>query len=521
MRHARAPEGAGGGDPWWVARCSAVSGPALSGIVAASLVLAGIVVGAAAHGVTPIGAVSAQVRTAELVCPGPVDRFPGARSTVSVAALPPQFASPPAVVPSDAGSGLRGTATISDLVSPGRNRARRNTPGVVRVDLAGPVATASVVRGTGDLAPGLAAEVVTEPGSGAGSGLSAATCTPPSTSSWFVGASTSAGRRDRLLLMNPEATPASVDLRLWDAGGRVDAPNATDITVPAGGVVSIPLDGMAPGHQRLAVEVITTSGAVSAALHDLDALGSTVNGDDWIAPGPSPQRDLVIPGLPDGTSSRKLYLAAPDGSDAIVKVRLLTTDNDFAPAGADTVALSGGRVGEYDLSASGGGQPMAAVITADRPVVASVRSVRTENGASDTAWSTAAGPLSSSAVVADGRGGTAGVTTLLLTAPTGVAGVVELAVHSGSGPPRRSEVRIPADRVVSITVAGHGAHFAVVVTPMPGSGPVVGARVLRVGRSGLTVTPLLSGREAVVIPAVVPDVTAVTSGSGRKGGTGT
>jgi hypothetical protein len=100
-----------------------------------------------------------------------------------------------------------------------------------------------------------------------------------------------------------------------------------------------------------------------------------------------------------------------------------------------------------------------------------------------------------------------------------VAGVVGLAVYTGSGPPRRSEVHIPADRVVSVVVSGPAPHFAVVVTPMPGSGPVVGARVLRVGSSGLTVTPLLGGRDAVVIPAVVPDVTAVT-GEGRRSRSG-
>jgi hypothetical protein len=294
-------------------------------------------------------------------------------------------------------------------------------------------------------------------------------------------------------------------------------PNSTDLAVPAGGVVSLPLDAMAPGHQRLAIAVTTTRGAVAAVLHDLDGTGATVNGEDWMAPVANPDRRLLIPGLPDRSSVRKLYLVAPGDSDAIVRVRLLTADNDFAPAGADTVVLPAGKVGEFDLSTAAGGQAATALITADRPVLASVRAVRAERGGTDFAWATPAPQLTGGAVVVDGRSGPAGATALLLAAPV-TGGSVSVQMYVGTAPPRTTLVRIPPDRAVSVDEASGGAgRFTLRITPQPGSGPVYGERVLRSGTAGLAITPLRSARVSVIVPAVVPDVTVVTSGSvGRR-----
>ncbi len=297
--------------------------------------------------------------------------------------------------------------------------------------------------GKDGLAPGLAAELVTDPGSGAGNAVSATPCAAPAVTQWFVGAATTTGRRDKLVLANPETSPAAVDLRFWDETGPVNVPNSTDVAVAPGGVVTLPLDTMAPDHQRLAIEVSTTRGAVAAALHDLDAVGAVVNGDDWMVPVTNPDRDLVIPGLPDRTSVRKLYLAAPGESAAIVRVRLLTADNAFAPAGADTVVVGAGKVGEYDLSAAGAGQAAAVVVSADRPVLASVRAVRAEHGGQDFAWAAPVPPLSGAATVPDGRSGPAGATALLLAAPRS-GGLVRCAAVRRTGAPRSTLVPDPA-----------------------------------------------------------------------------
>jgi hypothetical protein len=480
-------------------------GAVQSGLVAGLLVVAATAVGVVGHGATPVRAGTDEVRTADLVCPGAVDRMPGARSTISLSALPPDAAA------------ATGSVTLRDLASGNTARGGLNKPGTTEVDTSKDAAPALLVRGKDGLAPGLAAELVTDPGSGAGNALSATPCASPAVAQWFVGASTTAGRRDKLVLANPDTSPAAVDLRFWDETGPVQVPNSADLAVPAGGVVTLPLDVMAPGHQRLAIEVSTSRGAVAAALHDLDAVGAVVKGEEWMVPVTNPDRELVIPGLPDRTSVRKLYLAVPGESAAIVRVRLLTADNAFAPAGADTVVLAAGKVGEYDLSAAGGGQAAAVVVSADRPVLASVRSVRTEHGGQDFAWAAPVPPLSGAATIPDGRSGPAGATALLLAAPR-AGGVVRVQLYAGTGAPRSTSVRIPPDRTVSVDQASGGTgRFTLVVTPQPGSGPVYGERVLRTGGSGLAITPLRSSRVSVVVPAVVPDVTVVTTGAaGRR-----
>jgi hypothetical protein len=379
----------------------------------------------------------------------------------------------------------------------------------VGLDVAPATVPAQLARGAGSLAPGIAAEMLTQADSGPARGLSGASCVLPGTRFWFVGASTGGGRRDRLVLTNADATPAVVSLRLLTDGGPVEVPNSTDISVAPGSAREIPLDGMAPGRARLTVGVVVTRGRVAAALHDQDTPGTASNGIDWIAPAPEPARTVVIPGVPDGTLGRRLQLVAPD-SDAIVNVRLISKDNDFVPAGVDTLALEAGKVAEFDLSPAAGTQAVGVVITSDQPVLGAVRVTRTAGPVTDVAYATAAAPLSTPATLPDGRGGTWWRTRLLLTAPAGAATViVRPLLASGPGPER--VVTIAAGRTLSIDPETTGAdRYAVVVTPQPGSGPVYAARVLRANASDITIVPLLGGRFTVVLPRVVSDLTATT-----------
>jgi hypothetical protein len=475
------------------------SGPAQAAVMAGVLLFAAVVVGLAGHAADPVRAGTDEVSSADLVCPGVVDRLPGARSTLTVAALPPD-------------SAATGAMTVTDLAAGAPVRGSSSKPGVSVIDTSKDGAPAVLIRGRDGLAPGLSGESVIEPTTGAGNALSATTCAQPGISQWFIGASTALGRRDRLVLANPAPVPASVDLSFWADTGPLSEPNSADIAVPANGATTLPLDVMAPGHERLAIQVTASRGAVAASLNDLGAVGATVNGDDWLAPVVGPDRSLVLPGLPDRTTARTLYLATPGDRDAIVKVRLLTADNDVAPAGADTVTVQAGRVGEYDLSAAAAGQAAAVVVTSDQPVLASVRSTRAEGGGTDFAWAGAVPALSGPAVLPDARSNAAGATSLLLAAPRG--GTIHVALRLPNGTTRSTDVRIPADRAVALPEATGGTgRFSVIVTPAAGSGPVYAASVLRLGPSGITVVPLLPERVSVVVPAVVPDVTVVTAGN--------
>lgn len=476
-----------------------LTGPVAAAGVAVMLAVAALVVqvlgGSGAGSIEPI---TDEVRTAELACPAPVVTGKTADTQVTVVAPP-----------TDSGKAA-GSATLADLDKPDQGRARLATPGRVDVRAGNPLLPAQVARGTADLAPGLAAEVLTDVNSGSSRGLAAVSCAAAGVSAWFVGASTAAGRRDRLVMTNPEGTAALVNLRFWNENGPVEAPpNSTGIDVPAAAVVAIPLDGMTAGHQRLAIEVRALRGRVAAAVHDIDAPGIAARGIDWIAPAVAPARTIVIPGLADGKLGRRLQIFTPGDIDAIVKIRLLTADNSFAPAGLDTIELPARRVADFDLGKAAGTAAAAILVTADRPIVAAVRVTRADKKVADVAYATAATALTTPSTLPIGRGPQGSSTRLILAAPRGDAELtLTLVLPTGAGPP--TTVRIPAGRIVVVDPAPKGGvAYSVVITPGQSSGPIYAARILRVGATDLTITPLVPGRFTVAIPGIEPDLTAV------------
>ncbi len=492
------------------------AGPKAVGAVAGGLALVALIVqvvgGSGAGSIEPI---VDEVRTAELACPEPVITGSAARNAVTMVA--PEAAAELAQAEAAGSKGTAdgsepartGSATLTDLGKAGSARAKLSAPGRTVLD-AGKVSAPLLARGTGTLAPGLSAELVTTGRSGTARGLEAVSCAAAHPTAWFVGASTAAGRRDRLVLTNPEGTPAVVDLRFWNDAGPVPAPpNSTGIDVPALGAVSIPLEGMTAGHQRLGISVSATSGRVSALVHDIDERGVQPRGVDWIAPAPSPARTIVIPGLPDGKLGRSLQLLVPGETDAIVNLRLLTPDNSFAPAGLDNVEVKAGQVGEYDLTTAAGTSASALVVTSDRPVVAVVRQTRSAKGAADVAYATAAPALTSPAAIPAGSGPAGTTTRLILVAPRGDAEVV-LTVLTPTGAAAPTTVKIPAGRAVLVDPAPKGGtNYSLLIAPATASGPVHAARILRGGAADVAITALVSGRYTVSIPGIEPDLTAV------------
>ena len=164
------------------------------------------------------------VSSAALVCPDPSALGPGSTTDVTFAA--PRIAGTTSV----AGRHRRG----------GRARPGRRAP-AARWTTAGrwgasrssrPTPRRCVVRTLGSLAPGLAATQVTRSTEGDAQGLAATTCTEAGTSAWFVGVGTEIGHRPRLYLVNPEQTPAELDVVLFGPAGPVDAPAARNLVVP-------------------------------------------------------------------------------------------------------------------------------------------------------------------------------------------------------------------------------------------------------------------------------------------------
>lgn len=493
-RRAAAPAG-GARSPNEVLLRVLADGRLSAGAVAGGLLVLALIVQLAGGGAATVRATSDDVRAAVLACPA-APALGAAADRLTVAAAPAEPKT------------TKGAMRVDELPADTDPKLRRTSPGIARVDLSGTKSPAAVVRATGGLAPGLVAERASAITEGPARSLSTVTCTPAGASAWFVGASTLSKHQSRLVLTNPEGTPASVGLEFWDSDGAVEVPNTDEIEVPARSVRIISLDGLVPDRKRIGLGVEVSTGQVAAALHMAEISG---RGADWLDPLVSPARRLVLPAIAAEADDRKLFLMAPGDRDAIVKVRMLGQDNEFAPAGADVVELRAGQVKELNLNAADPGRALTAVINADVPVVAAIRTVATVGSAPEQAWTGPAAELTGPTTIADGRGGSAGRTRLLLAAPAGDV-TLTLTLHVGKAEPKTRTVKVAAGRTLVLDPGGKGVNrYTVTLAPTSGSGPVHIARMLRIDDAGWTVTALDSARLTVQLPAVVPDLSAATA----------
>lgn len=351
-------------------------------------------------------------------------------------------------------------------------------------------------------------------------GLSAITCQPPTTAAWLVGGGTQPGRRARLLLANPTAAPAVVDLTVLGPDGRLDAPAGQGLLVPAGGRRVVLLDALAPDLGALAVHVVARSGRVAASLHDEVLRGLEPGGTDSIAPSAGPSRRQVVPGLsivasddpgddPGDAGADVVRVAVPGTSDAVIRVRLLGADGPVALPGAVRTVAAGAVV---DLPVTGV-RPgtYTAVVEADVPVVAAGLVGRESPGAAELAWSASAGAVRDLVAVATPAGDGL-VRILALGAPEGaVVTVLPLGRDGSPGAPRRLVVTAGTTRTLPLD----DGTAAVLVRP-EASGVHL-ALLMSADRGGLVAAASVRppAPADVQAPVVVEDPTA---GLGRRRG---
>lgn len=340
--------------------------------------------------------------------------------------------------------------------------------GAWRVDVRGP------------LAAGVAADQLSRVLAGPLRGLSSASCTAPSTDTWFAGFATDVGQHSHLLLTNLDDVPAVVQIDIWGPGGEVGGRGSVGVTVDPHKQSTLQLDEIAPGLSAGAIHVTTSAGRVASAVAYDAQDGSLPLGIDWVPATQGPARNLVIPGLVGGAGPRSLLLAVPGEEDADVTVKVVRPDGSFAPEGAPPVTVTAGTVESVDLSSALEGQPGALVVTSTEPVVAAaVASIPGTDGTADIAFSAAALPLSAPAGVPGNLGGGTRHTQLLLTAPDEDATVTIRALSRDGSEGVSKRVQVPAGTTQPVDVAGmtKDDHAGLIVVPDKGS-VVYGARVL-------------------------------------------
>jgi hypothetical protein len=336
------------------------------------------------------------------------------------------------------------------------------------------------VIASGTMAQAIEAEVAQS------SGLAGVRCGQPGSDIWFVGPGRQNGAAQiQLDLMNVDSLAASVNVSLITDAGPVQAGDGSAITVAPHQTVTESLASAAGDSSVVAIEVHTSIGRVSA---NVSESGSSHGGTtSWLPSAAEPTTQLVIPGVPS-SSNAGLFLAVPGSSNAKVNVLAITPQGNYRPFGAQTIDLPS-QSASYVALTPLGGTAAALEITSNVPVTAAVL----VPGSSTNAYTAATGPIVEQAVVAGNTDGSGYAASVVLSAPAGAARVRLTEIPEGQSTGSASQeaanqgaasqvMSVQAGHTLDVPVkappgARHGAAFAIVITPLAGSGPLYGARV--------------------------------------------
>ena len=326
-------------------------------------------------------------------------------------------------------------------------------------------------------------------------GFAATACGEAVADAWLVAGATTLGRSGLVLLSNPTAVSATVDVRVIGETGPVEAPSALGVIVPPGSQRVLSLAGLAPNVASPVVHVTSAGGAIAASLEHSVVVGLAPAGIELTGPTAAPATSQVIAGFvvpqtggvgasedhADGDDHPAVRLYAPGGEAAEVSIALVPESG----SGGTTIeaTMEAGRALDVPLGVLDEGVYTVRV-ESDAPVVAAARATvggtqgQTDAAApSDLAWTVATAPLLDTAVVAVPDGPSP---TLWLVNPDGEAVDVTVTLDG-------------AERTVSVPGAG-GASV-----PLDG----VTAAVLG-GSSGLHATVAFSGDDALASFGVQP-----------------
>jgi hypothetical protein len=475
----------------------------LAGAVAALAVLTGaaVVSGAGGKDTAPVAsAARLPVQRSNLLCPAP---------SASEFANTTYTSFTPQTVGGAAGTGsARLVPTTAKAKAPATLTAA-GKPVTGSTDK--PDAPALIGTADGPLAPGWTVQQTTVVDTGAGRGLLGASCVAPDSEFWFAGASTDASRQDYLHLVNPDDTPAVVDVELYGKDGLLKASTGDGITVPGKTEKPVLLSTLvADKLSDLTVHVVARSGRVGAAVQAVDKkLGS-----DWLTPSADPATTLVLPGIPADAASVRLVVYAAGADDADLTLKLATSTGLITPAGHETLHVKSGMASAVDLGDLTKGDAGSLVIGssdvhAPVPVVAGLRVTRGKGSKQEMAFLPATPRIDTRATVADNR---AKGSTLSLVATDKDASVkITSSAGSSGGTAVTKTVTVKAGTTLALPpqqpASGKGS-FAVTVEPVSG-GPLYASRMLALPLDGVpmfTIQPLPDDRGMVEVPEAGSDL---------------
>jgi hypothetical protein len=224
-----------------------------------------------------------------------------------------------------------------------------------------------------------------------------------------------------------------------------------------------------------------------------------------------PGTRMVIPGMPPTAGTRQLFVAVPGTQDAHITLSAVTDKGTYHPTGGGGLDIPGGSVAQLSLSS------LSAIygalqISSNVPITASLL---TPGGPKGTpgAFTAATPAVQEQGLVATNVSGGGAISSLVLSAPGRAARVRVTEIGPAGGQAQATPgtvVTVPAQHSVLQqlkTPAGahRGSAFAVIVTPLPGSGPLYAGRVIMSSGKGAvlqSVLPVSSALTVVPLPGV-------------------
>ncbi|CAN2216131.1 Protein of unknown function DUF5719 [Candidatus Nanopelagicaceae bacterium] len=221
------------------------------------------------------------------------------------------------------------------------------------------------------------------------------TCLAPVTSQWFVGATADVTSKGTLTLVNSGLGKALIAVTVFTENG---AQADQLIAVKANSFTAISLATLAPGSQSLAIHVVPQTGRVNAFVTDERGRGLQALGGDTVNSQESPEKNLVIPAIPQQTGKKSslphtLRILIPGEVGAQINVEITSTDGRFSPAGIDGKMIPAGKVIDLPLDVVMQSGKFALHLSSERPFLASVFTKTNSLGKSDFLWSTPAPQL--------------------------------------------------------------------------------------------------------------------------------
>ncbi|WP_225845215.1 DUF5719 family protein [Streptomyces sp. HPF1205] len=410
------------------------------------------------------------------------------------------------------GSSAAGSAQLVPAATKGKPLASLGQPGKPAT-YATDKSDAPALIGTADgtMAPGWTAEQTTVISSGTERGLLGISCVTPDTEFWFPGASTDTGRQDYLHLVNPDDTPAVVDVELYGKDGQLKASTGDGLTVPGRSSKPVLLSTLvADKATDLTVHVVARTGRVGAAVQATDAK----LGVDWLPPAAEPATALVLPGIPGDATDVRLIAYATGTDDADLTLKLATPTGAITPAGHETLHVKAGMTTAVDLGDVTKGDPGSLLIGAATshspvPVVAALRVTRGKGSKQEMAFLPATEQIETRATVADNRA-RGSLLSLIATAKDASVRITSSAGSTG-GTAASKTVTVKAGTTLVVPPpqpAGLRGTYAVTVEPVSG-GPVYASRTLALTQNGVpmfTIQPMPDDHGLVDVPQAAPDL---------------